>query len=252
MNKINLPTADPNNTSTKITNLINNNTTKILRISTKTKQNINTILNTIIKQIPTPTNNPNTPPHTLIFNSSYNQYHNIITFIHIINNIFHPHKNLHTITLNTHFKTQKINFISPNIHPIQKLHTNKINYIITKLKNISKLHINNTLTHNHNKTNKPLPKYKKIKPIIFTKLFPTNSNNYPKLHNTLKKLKLNNTTLFYKPKTSQTLNFNFHYNFLNLLHIKIIHKQLKHKFNLNLLITTPNITYHIHTINKKK
>src|SRR6476469_3285488 len=245
VNKIDLPAADPDGASAEVADLIGDDPTKVLRISAKTGQGVDAVLDAIIARIPPPTGDPDAPPRALIFDSSYDQYRGVVAFVRVIDGVFRPRENLRAMALGTRFEAQEIGFMSPGMRPVPELRAGEVGYVITGLKDVSELRVGDTLTHDRGGASEPLPGYKDVKPMVFAGLFPTDSDDYPELRDALEKLKLSDAALFYEPETSQALGFGFRCGFLGLLHMEIVRERLEREFDLDLLVTAPNVAYRV-------
>jgi GTP-binding protein LepA len=249
VNKIDLPQADPDGAAAEVADLIGDDSGNVLRISAKTGQGVDAVLDAIIERIPAPAGEPDAPPRALIFDSSYDQYRGVVAFVRVVDGVFRPREHLRAMALGTRFEAQEIGFMSPAMRPVQELHAGEVGYVITGLKDVSELRVGDTLTAEKRAAAKPLPGYKDVKPMVFAGLFPTDSDDYPELRDALEKLKLNDAALFYEPETSQALGFGFRCGFLGLLHMEIVRERLEREFDLDLLVTAPNVAYRVKPLN---
>src|SRR5438309_9797584 len=245
VNKIDLPAADPDGASAEVADLIGDDADRVLRISAKTGQGVEDVLDAIIERIPAPSGDRDAPARALIFDSSYDQYRGVVAFVRMVDGEFHPRERLRAMALGTRFEAQEIGFMSPVMRPVQSLTAGEVGYVITGLKDVSELRVGDTLTTVANGAAAPLPGYKDVKPMVFAGLFPTDSDDYPELRDALEKLKLNDAALFYEPETSQALGFGFRCGFLGLLHMEIVRERLEREFDLDLLVTAPNVAYRV-------
>ncbi len=149
------------------------------------------------------------------------------------------------MALGTRFEAQELGFFSPSMSPVQTLTTGEVGYVITGLKDVSELRVGDTITSERNPASEPVPGYKDVKPMVFAGLFPTDSDQYPELRDALERLKLNDAALFYEPETSQALGFGFRSGFLGLLHMEIVRERLEREFDLDLIVTAPNVAYRV-------
>src|SRR6476646_9478601 len=245
VNKIDLPQADPDRSSAEVADLIGEDADRVLRISAKTGQGVEEVLDAIIERIPAPAGDPDAPPRALIFDSSYDQYRGVVAFVRVVDGVFRPREQLRAMALGTRFEAQEIGFMSPAMRPVKELGAGEVGYVITGLKDVSELRVGDTLTAEKRPASAPLPGYKDVKPMVFAGLFPTDSDDYPELRDALEKLKLNDAALFYEPETSQALGFGFRCGFLGLLHMEIVRERLEREFDLDLLVTAPNVAYRV-------
>jgi GTP-binding protein LepA len=245
VNKIDLPQADPDGAATEIADLIGDDPEHVVRISAKTGLNVDQVLDAIVDRIPPPKGDPATSPRALIFDSSYDQYRGVVAFVRVVDGELTPRTWLRAMALGTRFEAQEIGFMSPTMRPVNSLTAGEVGYVITGLKDVSELRVGDTLTTDANPAAEPLPGYKDVKPMVFAGLFPTDSDDYPELRDALEKLKLNDAALFYEPETSQALGFGFRCGFLGLLHMEIVRERLEREFDLDLLVTAPNVAYRV-------
>jgi GTP-binding protein LepA len=245
VNKIDLPQADPDAVAAEIAELVGDTPDHVLRISAKTGEGVPEVLDAVIERIPSPSGSPAAPPRALIFDSSYDQYRGVVAFVRVVDGSFRPRERLRAMALGTRFEAQEIGFMSPAMQPVQSLSAGEVGYVITGLKDVSELRVGDTLTSESNPASQPLPGYKDVKPMVFAGLFPTESDEYPELRDALEKLKLNDAALFYEPETSQALGFGFRCGFLGLLHMEIVRERLEREFDLDLLVTAPNVAYRV-------
>jgi GTP-binding protein LepA len=250
VNKIDLPQADPDAAAAEIADLIGDDADNVLRISAKTGQGVDAVLDAIVARIPSPTGDPDAPPRALIFDSSYDQYRGVVAFVRVVDGAFRPREHLRAMALGTRFEAQEIGFMSPSMRPVQELQAGEVGYVITGLKDVSELRVGDTLTAEKRAASAPLPGYKDVKPMVFSGLFPTDSDDYPELRDALEKLKLNDAALFYEPETSQALGFGFRCGFLGLLHMEIVRERLEREFDLDLIVTAPNVAYRVKPLNE--
>jgi GTP-binding protein LepA len=249
VNKIDLPAADPERASAEVADLIGEDAERVLRISAKTGQGVAEVLDAIVERIPPPSGDRNSPGRALIFDSSYDQYRGVVAFVRVVDGAFRPREWLRAMALGTRFEAQEIGFMSPTNRPVQELSAGEVGYVITGLKDVSELRVGDTLTSDRGGAAKPLPGYKDVKPMVFAGLFPTESDAYPELRDALERLKLNDAALFYEPETSQALGFGFRCGFLGLLHMEIVRERLEREFDLDLLVTAPNVAYRVRPVN---
>jgi len=245
VNKIDLPQADPEGAAREVAELIGDTPERVLRISAKTGEGVPELLDAIVERIPPPAGEPDAPARALIFDSSYDQYRGVVAFVRVIDGVFRPRERLRAMALGTRFEAQEIGFMSPAMGPVDALIAGEVGYVITGLKDVSELRVGDTLTTETGGAAEPLPGYKDVKPMVFAGLFPTDSDQYPELRDALERLKLNDAALFYEPETSQALGFGFRSGFLGLLHMEIVRERLEREFDLDLLVTAPNVAYRV-------
>jgi GTP-binding protein LepA len=245
VNKIDLPQADPDAAAVEIADLIGDSPEHVLRISAKTGQGVEDVLDAIVERVPSPSGDPEAPARALIFDSSYDQYRGVVAFVRVVDGSFSTREPLRAMALGTRFEAEELGFFSPTRRPSRTLEAGEVGYVITGLKDVSRLRVGDTLTSESRPAAEPLPGYKDVKPMVFAGLFPTDSDDYPELRDALEKLKLNDAALFYEPETSQALGFGFRCGFLGLLHMEIVRERLEREFDLDLLVTAPNVAYRV-------
>jgi GTP-binding protein LepA len=246
VNKIDLPSADPDGAALEMTTLLGGAPDDVIRVSAKTGLNVDQVLDAIVARIPAPAGDASAPARALIFDSSYDQYRGVIAFVRVVDGRFETGSALRAMALGTQFDAEELGFMSPSRVPVKTLEAGEVGYVITGLKDVSALRVGDTLT-----TRKgaapigPLPGYKDVKPMVFAGLFPSDSDDYPELRDALERLKLNDAALFYEPETSRALGFGFRCGFLGLLHMEIVRERLEREFDLDLIVTAPNVAYRV-------
>jgi GTP-binding protein LepA len=244
-NKIDLPAADPDGTAVEVAELLGDDPTHVLRISAKTGDGVADVLDAIVERVPPPAGDPESPARALVFDSAYDQYRGVVAFVRVVDGSFSPREALQTMATDTRFDAEELGFFSPAMTPAERLSAGEVGYVITGLKDVSRLRVGDTLTSVRNPATEALPGYKDVKPMVFAGLFPTDSDDYPELRDALERLKLNDAALVYEPETSQALGFGFRCGFLGLLHMEIVRERLEREFDLDLLVTAPNVAYRV-------
>jgi len=245
VNKIDLPQADPDGAAAQLAELLGVDANDVLRISAKTGQGVEEVLDAIIERIPSPSGDPDVPARALIFDSSYDQYRGVVAFVRVVDGSFETREPLRAMALGTRFEAQELGFFGPERRPADTLGAGEVGYVITGLKDVSELRVGDTITSERRPAAGPVAGYKEVKPMVFAGLFPTDSDEYPELRDALERLKLNDAALFYEPETSQALGFGFRCGFLGLLHMEIVRERLEREFDLDLLVTAPNVAYRV-------
>jgi GTP-binding protein LepA len=247
VNKIDLPQADAEGTAADVADLVGEDAGRVLRISAKTGEGVDDVLDAIVERIPPPKGDEAAPGRALVFDSSYDQYRGVVAFVRMVDGAFGPRERLRAMAAGTRFEAEELGFFSPVRTPTGSISAGEVGYVITGLKDVSRLRVGDTLTSEARPAAQPLPGYKDVKPTVFAGLFPTDSDEYPELRDALEKLKLNDASLFYEPETSQALGFGFRCGFLGLLHMEIVRERLEREFDLDLLVTAPNVAYRVRT-----
>ena len=245
VNKIDLPQADPDAAAAEVADLIGDDASHVLRISAKTGEGVEDVLDAIIERVPPPAGDPDAPARALIFDSSYDQYRGVVAFVRVVDGRFSAREPLRAMALGTRFEAEELGFFAPTRRETGMLEAGEVGYVITGLKDVSRLRVGDTITSERRPASEPVPGYKEVKPMVFSGLFPTDSDDYPELRDALEKLKLNDAALFYEPETSQALGFGFRCGFLGLLHMEIVRERLEREFDLDLIVTAPNVAYRV-------
>jgi GTP-binding protein LepA len=247
VNKIDLPQADPDAVAAEVADLVGEDPARVLRISAKTGESVADVLDAVVERITAPEGDPDAPPRALVFDSSYDQYRGVVAFVRVVDGRFRTRDDLRAMAAGTRFEAEELGFFSPVRTPTETLDAGEVGYVVTGLKDVSRLRVGDTLTSARHGADEPLPGYKDVKPTVFAGLYPTDSDDYPELRDALEKLKLNDASLFYEPETSQALGFGFRCGFLGLLHMEIVRERLEREFDLDLLVTAPNVAYRVYT-----
>jgi len=245
VNKIDLPSADPDGAAAEVSELLGGSADGVVRISAKTGTNVDQVLDAIVARIPAPVGVVDAPARALVFDSSYDQYRGVIAFVRVVDGRLAAGAGLHAMAMGTDFDAEELGFMAPQRVPVEALEAGEVGYVVTGLKDVSRLRVGDTLTTRRGGAAAALPGYKDVKPMVFAGLFPTDSDDYPELRDALEKLKLNDAALFYEPETSQALGFGFRCGFLGLLHMEIVRERLEREFDLDLLVTAPNVAYSV-------
>src|SRR3954468_11939708 len=245
VNKIDLPPADRDGTAVEVADLLGDDPSHVVRISAKTGLNVGDVLDAVVERVPAPAGEPDAPPRALVFDSSYDQYRGVVAFVRVVDGSFSRREALQTMATDTRFEAEELGFFSPPMTPVDSLSAGEVGYVITGLKDVSSLRVGDTLTTVKRRAAAALPGYKDVKPMVFAGLFPTDSDAYPELRDALERLKLNDAALVYEPETSKALGFGFRSGFLGLLHMEIVRERLEREFDLDLLVTAPNVAYQV-------
>jgi GTP-binding protein LepA len=242
-NKIDLPQADADTAAAELAQLLGDVPERVLRISAKTGEGVEDVLDAIVERIPPPRGDPEAPARALVFDSSYDQYRGVVAFVRVVDGHFATREPLKAMAQGTQFEAEELGVMSPARVPIGSLSAGEVGYVMTGLKDVSRLRVGDTLTARRRPASEPLPGYQDVKPMVFAGIFPSDSDDYPDLRDALERLKLNDGSLFYEPETSQALGFGFRCGFLGLLHMEIVRERLEREFDLDLLITAPTVAY---------
>ncbi|MGH2980405.1 MAG: translation elongation factor 4 [Solirubrobacterales bacterium] len=248
MNKIDLPSAEPDRVAHEIGELIGEQPDGILRISAKTGEGVEEVLEALVHHVPPPEGDPDAPSRALIFDSVFDQYRGVIAYVRVVDGRFKLGEAIRAMQAGTRAEIDDIGFRSPDMVQTETLEAGEVGYIITGIKDVAKLRVGDTLTTESRPANKPLAGYKEARPVVFCGLYPVDTDQYADLRDALEKLSLNDASLSYEPETSQALGFGFRCGFLGLLHMDIVRERLEREYDLDLLATTPNVEYHVRMI----
>ncbi len=245
LNKIDLPAADPDLHARAIADLIGDDPDNVLRISAKTGVGISEVLERIVERVPPPSGVPDASPRALIFDSIYDQYRGVVTFVRVVDGEFKKGDKLVAMQTGLTAEAEEIGVMTPTMMPTGRLAAGESGYLITGVKKLGDLKVGDTLTIASNRAKEALAGYREVKPMVFCGLFPIDADDYPDLREALEKLSLNDASLVWEPETSQALGFGFRCGFLGLLHMDIIRERLEREYDLDLLATTPNVAYRV-------
>src|SRR5919205_865981 len=245
LNKVDLPGAEPERVGEEIADLIGEAPEDVRRISAKTGEGVEDLLEEIVQRVPHPTGDPDAPPRALIFDSEYDQYRGVIAYIRVVDGTFTKGEAIRAMAAGTEADIDDIGFFTPRETPARELHAGEVGYLITGIKDVTRLRVGDTLTTKSSTATEPLPGYRDVKPMVFCGLFPMNNDDYPELRDALDKLKLNDAALSYEPETSDALGFGFRCGFLGLLHMDIVRERLEREYDLELLATMPSVEFDV-------
>src|SRR5690349_3409228 len=245
MNKVDLPGAEPERVGEEIADLIGEAPEGVRRISAKTGEGVEDLLEEIVERVPHPTGDPAAPPRALIFDSEYDQYRGVIAYIRVVDGIFKKGEAIRAMATGTEAEIDDMGFFTPLETPAQELHAGEVGYLITGIKDVTRLRVGDTLTTKGSGTQEPLPGYRDVKPMVFCGLFPMNNDDYPELRDALEKLSLNDAALSWEPETSDALGFGFRCGFLGLLHMDIVRERLEREYDIELMATMPSVRFEV-------
>jgi GTP-binding protein LepA len=245
LNKIDLPSAEPERHEEEIANLLGIDKSEILRVSGKTGEGVPELLDAIVKRIPAPHGNPDAPARALIFDSVYDPFRGIVTYIRMVDGEIHARERIHQMGLGTSHDPIELGVISPDMAPSKSLGAGEVGYIITGVKDVHQSKVGDTITADDNGATEPLAGYRDPQPMVYAGLFPIDNAQFTDLRDALDKLQLNDAALVYEPETSVALGFGFRCGFLGLLHMEIVSERLQREFGLDLISTAPNVTYEV-------
>lgn len=250
INKIDLPSADPDRVVSEIEDVIGIEAEDAPRISAKNGLNIEDVLEQIIVKIPAPTGDENAPLKALIFDSVYDPYKGVIVFFRVREGKIAKATKVRMMATGAEFETVEVGYFGAGQYiPCDELSAGMVGYMTASIKNLKETRVGDTITDAENPCAEPLPGYKKVNPMVYCGLYPADGAKYPDLRDALEKLQLNDASLYYEPETSIALGFGFRCGFLGLLHLEIIQERLEREYNLDLVTTAPSVVYRIHKTN---
>ena len=247
VNKIDLPSADPERVCQEIENVIGIPALDAPRISAKTGVNIKEVLERVITDIPAPKGSDDEPLQALIFDSYYDQYKGVIIYVRVVEGVLRAGDTIKLMATDALFQTVEVGYMgATDLVPIGELHAGEVGYISASIKYIGDTRVGDTVTLADSPCAEPLPGYKKVNPMVYSGVYPADGAKYPDLRDALDKLALNDASLTYEPETSAALGFGFRCGFLGLLHMEIIQERLEREYNLDLITTAPSVIYKVH------
>jgi len=245
LNKIDLPAAEPAKYAEELAGIIGCDPSDVMRVSAKTGEGVADLLNAVVDQVPPPTGDPAAPARALIFDSIYDTYRGVVTYVRVMDgHLSRREKSLMMSTGATH-DTLEVGVISPEPISTGRLGAGEVGYLITGVKDVRQARVGDTVTSAARPAAEPLAGYDHPRPMVFSGLYPVEGDDYPQLRDALDKLRLNDAALVYEPETSTALGFGFRCGFLGLLHMEIVRERLEREFDLTLISTAPNVVYRV-------
>ena len=250
INKIDLPSADPERVINEIEDVIGIEAQDAPQISAKTGLNIGEVLEQIVKKVPAPKGSPDNPLQALIFDSIYDSYRGVIVFCRIMEGRVKKGTKIRMMATGAVEEVVEVGYFGAGqLIPCEELPAGMVGYITASIKNVKDTRVGDTITDDENPCAQPLPGYKKVNPMVFCGVYPADGAKYEDLRDALEKLQLNDASLFFEPETSIALGFGFRCGFLGLLHLEIIQERLEREYNLDLVTTAPGVVYKVHKTN---
>ncbi|KQY58798.1 GTP-binding protein LepA [Aeromicrobium sp. Root495] len=245
LNKIDLPGAQPEKYAEEIAGILGGDPDDVLRVSAKTGQGVQELLNLIVDEVPPPQGDPDAPPRALIFDSVYDTYRGVITYVRVFDGKLSHRDKIKMMSTGTAHEMLEVGVISPEPVKADHLGVGEVGYLITGVKEVRQSRVGDTVTSNVKPASEPLGGYAHPNPMVFSGLYPIDGDDFATLREALEKLQLNDAALVYEPESSGALGFGFRIGFLGLLHLEIIRERLEREFNLDLIATAPNVVYRI-------
>jgi GTP-binding protein LepA len=245
INKIDLPSARPDEIAQDIENLLSYPAEDIIRASAKEGTGVAEILEAVVAKMPSPRGDPNAPARALVFDSHYDAYKGVVAYVRVVDGELRKGDKLRMMSNHQDLDALEVGIFRPKLISTDNLSAGEVGYVATGLKSVREIQVGDTLTIASNPSEEPLPGFRPAKPMVFAGFYPVATNDYPLLRDALDKLKLNDAALTYEPETSAALGFGFRIGFLGLLHMEIIQERLEREYDLDLIATAPSVEYHV-------
>jgi GTP-binding protein LepA len=245
INKIDLPSARPDEVAEDVGALLGIDPESVLQVSAKEGLNVDQILEAIVTRIPPPKDADDVPLRALVFDSHYDPYKGVVAYVRVIEGSFKSTDVLRMFATKVDMRPVEIGIFSPSMKAVQKLGSGEVGYIATGFKTVHECRVGDTITRAAAPASDPLPGYRTPKPMVFAGIYPVEADDYPELRESLEKLQLNDASLTYTPETSQALGFGFRAGFLGLFHMEIIQERIEREYNLDVLFTAPSVEYEV-------
>ncbi|GAA3757752.1 translation elongation factor 4 [Salinactinospora qingdaonensis] len=245
LNKIDLPAAQPDKYAAELAGIIGCDDSDVLRVSAKTGEGVEELLNELVGQVPPPEGEADAPARAMIFDSVYDTYRGVVTYIRVVDGQLSSRERIKMMSTGASHEMLEVGVISPEPTKVEGLSVGEVGYIITGVKDVRQSRVGDTITSANKGATSMLPGYQDPKPMVFSGLYPIDGSDYPVLRDALEKLQLNDAALVFEPETSAALGFGFRCGFLGLLHLEITRARLEREFNLDLISTAPNVIYQV-------
>ncbi len=245
LNKIDLPGAQPEKYAAELAHILGGDPDDVLRVSAKTGEGVETLLNTIVEEVEPPQGDPDAPPRALIFDSVYDTYRGVVTYVRVFDGSLTHRDRIKMMSTGAVHEMLEVGVISPDPVKAGKIGVGEVGYLITGVKEVRQSRVGDTVTSNIHGATEPLGGYRHPNPMVFAGLYPIDGDDYPGLRDALEKLQLNDAALSYEPESSGALGFGFRIGFLGLLHLEIVRERLEREFDLDLISTAPNVIYRV-------
>ncbi|WP_075257909.1 translation elongation factor 4 [Herbaspirillum camelliae] len=245
LNKIDLPSADPDNAKSEIEDVIGIDASDATPCSAKTGLGVEDVLEAIVAKVPAPKGDPDAPLQALIIDSWFDNYVGVVMLVRIVNGTLRPKDKILLMATETQYLTESIGVFTPKSQSRESLSAGQVGFVIAGIKELKSARVGDTITLAGKPAPAPLPGFKEVQPQVFAGLFPVEANQYDALRDSLEKLKLNDAALMYEPEVSQALGFGFRCGFLGLLHMEIVQERLEREFDMDLITTAPTVVYEV-------
>jgi GTP-binding protein LepA len=246
INKIDLPSADPEKVRNEIEEVIGLDASEAVLASAKAGIGIEDILEQVVKTVPAPTGDPDAPLKALIFDSLYDAYRGVVSFIRVVDGTIKVGDKIKMMATGKEFEVNEVGVFTPKATIVDELTVGDVGFLSASIKHVGDTLVGDTITNAKNGSTKPLPGYRKLNPMVYCGLYPIDTAKFNDLREALEKLQLNDSSLQFEPETSQALGFGFRCGFLGLLHMEIIQERIEREFKIDLITTAPSVIYHVH------
>src|SRR5580704_12846223 len=247
INKIDLPSAQPEEARRQISDIIGLDGDHALLASAKAGTGVPEILEAIVARLPPPAGDPAAPLKALIFDSWYDPYRGVVIVVRVIDGVLRPGMKIRLMAEGQDYDAEQVGAFSPKPIVLPELGVGEVGFLVANIKKVSDAKIGDTITESARPAAEPFPGFKELKPMVFAGLYPVEGHEYPELRDALEKLRLNDASFFYEPETSAALGFGFRCGFLGLLHMEIVQERLEREFNVDLVTTAPGVLYRVTT-----
>jgi GTP-binding protein LepA len=249
LNKIDLPGADPGRVAEEVSDLLGEPADAIRRISGKTGEGVEDVLEELVARVPPPSGDPDAPPRALIFDSAFDQYRGVVAYVRVVDGVLRKGEAIRAMAAGTEADIDEIGFFTPAMVAAEELRAGEVGFVITGIKDVTRLRVGDTLTTRFGGADEGLPGYREVKPMVFCGIFPIDADDYADLRDALEKLSLNDAALTWEPENSDALGFGFRIGFLGLLHMDIIRERLEREYDLDLMATMPSVGFEVQLTN---
>ncbi len=246
INKIDLPNARPDLVTEELVHLLGVGEEEIFKVSAKTGENVDALLEAVVRQVPYPKGDPDAPLRALIFDSQFDKYRGAVPYVRVIDGSIEPGMEIGFFASDSEYEVTEVGRLRMGMHPAERLGVGEVGYLVASIKRVADTKVGDTITDATNRAEERLPGYKEVHPMVFAGVYPTDTDQYADLRDALEKLQLNDSSLHYEPETSTALGFGFRCGFLGMLHREIVQERLEREFDLDLITTVPNVEYHVH------
>ena len=247
LNKVDLPSANPEEVTDDIVDLLGCGIDEVIPASAKTGLGIEEILTAIIERIPAPTGDPNAPLQALIFDSVYNPFRGVETYFRVFNGSMQKGQQIQFMATGKTYGADEVGTLNLQQSPKKEIKVGDVGYLITGIKEAKEVKVGDTITDAKNATEQPIDGFENVKPMVFAGIYPVDNDDFEELRNSMEKLQLNDASLVFQPESSAALGFGFRCGFLGMLHLEIIQERLEREFNMSVITTVPNVSYHAYT-----